>query len=284
MDVRGLSLAVLEEHPCFSEKAHDRVGRVHLPVAPKCNIRCAFCEHRICANLIMQHPGWAREVLSPAEATQRISDLVRAHPGTPFVVGVAGPGEPLENDETFEALETVHLEYPHLLKCVSSNGLRLEERLPRMLAVGITSLTVTVNAVDPVVGQSIYEWVRHEGVTYRGREAAEILITNQWSGIRSALDAGLVVKVNTVLIPGVNDQHVREIAVQASEAGVNLMNLMPLIPAGHMLARRAPTCEELQRARLACEAMVPQFRRCQHCRADIVLMPSPTTHPASPHS
>jgi nitrogen fixation protein NifB len=147
-----------------------------------------------------------------------------------------------------------------------------------MLSVGITSLTVTVNAVDPGVGGNIYEWVRHGGTTYRGREAAQVLITNQWAGICAALVAGLVVKVNTVLIPGVNDQHVQEIAIRLREAGVSLMNLMPLLPAGELRDRRAPTCEELQTARRVCEAIVPQFRRCEHCRADIVYMPGDQQH------
>jgi nitrogen fixation protein NifB len=267
------SHVVLEGHPCFDERAHDRVGRVHLPVAPRCNIHCAFCEHRVCANLTMQHPGWTRQVLSPDQALQRIEDLVDSQGETPFVVGIAGPGEPLENEETFETLAAVHRAYPHLMKCVSSNGLRLRERLQQMLSVGITSLTVTVNAVDAAVGEGIYEWVRYEGTTYRGREAAEILIKSQWLGIHAALDAGLAVKVNTVLIPGINDQHVHEIAIRLRQAGVGLMNLMPLLPAGHMRDHRAPTCEELQSARLVCETAVPQFRRCEHCRADIVYMP-----------
>ena len=55
---------VLRMHPCFDELAHERVGRVHLPVAPRCNIGCLFCERRICAHLEMQHPGWARRLLA----------------------------------------------------------------------------------------------------------------------------------------------------------------------------------------------------------------------------
>ncbi|MGV8144026.1 MAG: nitrogenase molybdenum-iron cofactor biosynthesis protein, partial [Methanothermobacter sp.] len=26
-------------HPCFNEKIHDKVGRIHVPIAPKCNIQ-----------------------------------------------------------------------------------------------------------------------------------------------------------------------------------------------------------------------------------------------------
>jgi nitrogen fixation protein NifB len=262
------------EHPCFSAEAHARVGRVHLPVAPRCNIQCAFCERKLCANISMQHPGWAQSLLSCAEAVALVRRLVDEHPGERFVVGVAGPGDPLENEATFGALGAVHQEYPALLKCISSNGLRLAERLPELLQVGVCALTVTVNAPDADVGQHIYAWVRHQGITYRGREAAEVLIAQQMRGIRAALDAGLSVKVNTVLIPGVNDQHVVPLAQRLQALGVRLMNLMPLIPSGQMGALRPPSCDELRQARADCEAVMPQFRHCEHCRADVVRFPS----------
>jgi nitrogen fixation protein NifB len=269
-------------HPCFDEEAHTYIGRVHLPVAPRCNIQCAFCERRICVNLVEQHPGWAQRVLSPPEAAALVDRLVADHSGdcvengvmgSRFVVGVAGPGEPLANDETFEALHLVHQAHPALRKCISTNGLLLEASLPKLLKVGVTSLTVTVNAPDSDIGQHLYLWVRDDGIMYHGRMAGEVLLEHQRNGIRAALAAGLMLKVNTVLVPGVNDQHVARLAQQLGEMGVQLMNLMPLIPAGAMKAHRSPTCEELRQARLICEAWVPQFRACEHCSADVIRFP-----------
>ncbi len=260
-------------HPCFDERAHEEVGRVHLPVAPRCNIHCAFCEHKVCANLTMQHPGWAQRLLSPPEAVELVRHLASSRPEERFVVGVAGPGEPLENAETFEALGAIHREFPGLMKCVSSNGLLLEEKLPQILGVGITALTVTVNAADSEVGRAIYSWVRYRDIVYRGQEAAEILLANQLRGIRAALDAGLAVKVNTVLIPGINDRQMTRLARRLKEVGVCLMNIMPLIPSGAMSDRAAPTCDELRAARSECEQVIPQFRRCEQCRADVIRFP-----------
>jgi nitrogen fixation protein NifB len=272
---------VMRRHPCFDEQAHDRVGRMHLPVAPRCNIQCRFCERRICANLTMQHPGWARELLSPADAVAWVGEWVRrrssevaiAPEELSFVVGVAGPGEPLANEGTFEALARVHAAFPKLMTCISTNGLLLEYKLPALLDVGVTALTVTVNAPDAEVGQHIYAWVRYQGVLYRGREAAEVLIDSQVCGIRAALAAGLAVKVNTVLIPGVNDMHVTRVAERMSDLGVHLMNIMPLIPGGQMKDLSPPTCDELMRARLHCAKALPQFHKCKQCRADIVCFP-----------
>lgn len=266
-------LEVMRRHPCFDEQAHERVGRVHLPVAPRCNIHCRFCERRICAHLVAEHPGWAREVLAPDRALALVSRLVQEHPGDPFVAGVAGPGEPLANAGTFQALSLVHHAFPALTCCVSTNGLLLEQALPRLLDVGVKALTVTVNAPDAEVGQHIYAWVRHQGQTYRGLEAAQVLVAAQWRGIRAALDAGLAVKVNTVLVPGANDAHLVRLAHRLRELGVPLMNVMPMIPGGQMRDRRPPTCDELRKARTDCEQVIPQFRRCEQCRADVIRFP-----------
>jgi nitrogen fixation protein NifB len=135
------------------------------------------------------------------------------------------------------------------------------------------TLTVTVNAVDSAIGQHIYAWVRQQGTLYRGREAAEILIASQTRGIQAALDAGLAVKVNTVLIPGVNDRHLDKMARYLKKLGVHLMNIMPLIPGGQMRDRRPPSCNELRKARADCEQVIPQFRRCEQCRADVIRFP-----------
>jgi nitrogen fixation protein NifB len=265
--------AVTRGHPCFDEEAHERVGRVHLPVAPRCNIGCLFCERRICANLTAQHPGWTRRLLSPGEALDRVCDLVCSRQEERFVVGVAGPGEPLANADTFEALRLVGERFPHLTLCASTNGLLLEEKLSALLDVGLQALTVTVNAPDGEIGERIYGWVRYDGTTCRGREAADLLVERQMQGIRAALAAGLAVKVNTVLVPGVNDQHIAPLARRLQKLGVHLMNIMPLIPGGQMSSLRPPTCEELQQAREACGALVQQFHKCEQCRADVIRFP-----------
>ena len=268
-----LPMNMIRRHPCFGAEAHQSVGRIHLPVAPRCNIQCAFCERRVCAGQEMQHPGWAQRLLTPDQAARRVDELVATRPAETFVVGVAGPGDPLANEETFEALARVHQAHPTLLKCISTNGLLLEESLPRLLQVGVTALTVTINAPDGQVGQEIYCWVRHQGAIYRGPEAAELLIASQMRGVRAALEAGLAVKVNAVLIPDVNDAHMVRLARRLAELGVLLMNIMPLIPCGRMVDRRAPTCDELHMAQNACEQLVPQFRSCSQCSADVVCFP-----------
>lgn len=266
-------MEVMRRHPCFDAECHDRVGRVHLPVAPRCNIQCNFCERNTCANMTMQHPGWAAKILTVIEAVELVRSIMSLRASEDFVVGVAGPGDPLANEKTFEALGQIHREYPGLLKCISTNGLLLEDRLPQVLEIGIRALTVTVNAPDNGIGKHIYSWVKYRGTIYRDEEAAALLIAKQFTGIKKALDAGLAVKVNTVLIPGVNDRHIMKLASLLRKTGVELMNIMPLIPSGKMKGYLAPTCDELRKARQDGEGIIPQFYRCEQCRADVVYLP-----------
>jgi len=261
-----------QNHPCFNEEAHDRVGRIHLPVAPRCNIQCNFCERKICMNLAIHHPGWTAKVVSPTEAAKLVDSIV-LEKDTNFVIGVAGPGDPLANESTFETLKLIHNAFPKIMKCISTNGLLLEDRLEQIIEVGITALTVTVNAADVDVGQRVYAWVKYDGRVYRDREAAELLLLKQFAGIKKAVAAGMLVKVNTVLVPGINDKHVMVLASHLKDLGIRLMNIMPLIPSGRMKDVPAPTCDDLKRARQACELFVPQFCKCEHCRADTIHFP-----------
>ncbi len=268
-------------HPCFDEDVHDSVGRIHLPVARACNIQCNFCDRKVCANLQVQHPGWTARVMTAKEAAALVDSVMATGEGQGCVVGVAGPGEPLASEETFRALSLVHAAHPELIKCVSTNGLLLEERLADLIGAGVKALTVTVNAPDSLVGAGIYSWVRYHGVIYYGQEAAGILLGRQLRGIKAALSAGLRLKVNCVLVPGVNDSHLVNLARLLNAIGVPLMNIVPLIPGGNMENLRAPTCQELQDARDGCSAFVPQFRRCEQCRADVIRLP--LSKPVSAH-
>ena len=41
----------VEDHPCYSEKAHHHYARMHVAVAPACNIQCHYCNRKYdCAN------------------------------------------------------------------------------------------------------------------------------------------------------------------------------------------------------------------------------------------
>ena len=61
---------ITKVHPCFNEKMHDKVGRIHVPIAPKCNIHCDFCTREI--NKCEQRPGVASRVMTVDQAVEHV--------------------------------------------------------------------------------------------------------------------------------------------------------------------------------------------------------------------
>jgi nitrogen fixation protein NifB len=257
---------IIAQHPCYSKDAQHKYGRIHLAVAPKCNIQCNYCDRKFdCVN--ESRPGVTSEVLSPQEALEKTKQVLKEYPFIK-VVGVAGPGDPLANDETFETFRLIKEEFPDATLCLSTNGLVLPERLPEIIRSGVTTLTVTLNAIDPEIQAKVIGHISYHGKVYRGIEAAEIMVKNQLEGIKAAVDAGLVVKINTVLIPGINDRHVVEVAKKVHELGVFIMNVMPLICQAKFADMEPPSPAYRQEVQDSCEPYVQQMRHCRQCRSD----------------
>lgn len=260
----------IQGHPCFGGN-HKNNGRMHLAVAPKCNIKCGYCTRRHdCAN--ESRPGVTSRLLTPEEAIVKVREVMASEVLGPIikVIGIAGPGDPLANEETFRTFELIDREFPHLIKCMSTNGLLLPENIDRLEALNLCSLTVTLNSLDPEVAGKIYSHISYQGKTYTGREGAEILIANQLKGIERAARYGMTVKVNTVLIPGLNEDQIPHIARRIKELGASVMNIMPLIPQADFAQVAPPSPERLEEVRQANEQIIGQFKHCRQCRADAV--------------
>ena len=257
---------ILKTHPCFSADAHDKFGRIHLSVAPACNIQCRYCERKYdCAN--ESRPGVTSSGLDPWEAVERVETFLERN-GRVSVVGIAGPGDPLANEATFLTLDAIHRKFPELTLCVSTNGLLLSERLGELVKAGVRSVTVTINAASPTTAEQVYSWVLYRGRKYTGIQAAELLVRNQWQGLINAIEAGLLVKVNSVYIPGVNDEELPRIAKLAGAFGADIMNVLPLIPQADFKLLQRPSYQMLHGMRDQLKPHIQQMSHCRQCRAD----------------
>ena len=256
-------------HPCFGGQKNN-AGRIHLPVSPGCNIGCRFCERTI--NDVEDRPGVTSKVITPEESLEILEKALAICPDI-RVAGIAGPGDTLATDNALQAFRLIGEHFPQLIKCMSTNGLLLYEKADEVIEVGIDSLTVTVNAVDPEIEASLNKFIIYHGRRYEGVEAAEILIENQLKGIEKAADAGITVKVNTVLVPEINGDHIETIAKTVSEVGAKIYNIIPLIPQHELSDVRAPGCPEIDAARTKASKHIDVFRHCKHCRADAVGVP-----------
>ena len=256
-------------HPCFAEKPGN-LGRIHLPVSPACNIGCRFCSRVL--NDTEQRPGVTAKVITPEESIAILKKALKICPAIK-VAGIAGPGDTLATDTALQTFRLIDKEFPHLLKCMSTNGLLLAEKAEEVIEAKIDSLTVTVNAVDPEIEAKLNKFVVYHGKKYDALEGAKILIENQLNGIRKVAESGITVKVNTVLVPKINGHHIEQIAKTVSSLGASIYNIIPLIPTYELKDEKAPFCFQIEEARRQAEKYMDVFRHCNRCRADAVGVP-----------
>ncbi len=263
-------LKALSEHPCYNEEAHRKFARMHIPVAPRCNIQCNYCNRKFdCCN--ESRPGVTSEILSPLDAALKVR-AVREKVPELRVIGIAGPGDPLANEETFESIQLIAKDFPDLTLCVSTNGLALPDSAERLYNLGVRFITVTMNSCDPSIGAEIYGSVNIDGRILTGTEGAAALIKRQLEGILLAADLGMMVKVNIVMIPGINDGHIPELVKKVRSIGAYIVNILPLIPVEgtRFSDRRAPTPLERKELMDRCSIDAKMMRHCRQCRADAI--------------
>ncbi len=267
----------INNHPCYSEGAHQHYARIHVAVAPACNIQCNYCNRKFdCSN--ESRPGVTSNKLSPEDAVKKVlyvgGDIQQLS-----VVGIAGPGDALANPKkTFKTFKMLHEKAPDQKLCLSTNGLRLPDYVDEMVKYNVDHVTVTINSVDETgeIGAKIYPWVHWNHKKVFGAEGAKILLEQQLKGIQMLVERGILVKANSVLIPGVNDQELPNVAKKLKELGVFLHNIMPLLSKEEygtyygLNGQRSATDQEVMAAQEACGMDMKLMSHCRQCRADAV--------------
>jgi nitrogen fixation protein NifB len=275
-DLPAHVLEKIRNHPCYSEEAHHYFARMHLAVAPACNIQCNYCNRKFdCAN--ESRPGVVSERLTPDEAVLKALAVAAEVPQL-SVIGIAGPGDSLAagGKATLDTFRRLAEHLPDVKFCLSTNGLALPDHIQALRDLAIDHVTITINMIDPEVGERIYPWIYFDGKRRTGREAARILHERQMEGLEALASAGILVKINSVLIPGVNDEHLSDVNAAVRAKGAFLHNIMPLIsdPAHGthfgLTGQRGPTTSELKAVQDRCEGSIKLMRHCRQCRADAI--------------
>ena len=261
----------IKDHPCYSEEAHHYFARMHVAVAPACNIQCNYCNRKYdCAN--ESRPGVVSEKLTPDQAVRKVITVANEVPQL-SVLGIAGPGDACydwaKSKDTFERVQKD-------ITDISTNGLMLPDRIDELASMNVDHVTITINMVDPQIGTKIYPWIFFRGKRYTGLEASQILHERQMLGLEMLTARGILTKINSVMIPGINDEHLIEVNRCVKERGAFLHNVMPLIsdPAHGthfgLTGQRGPTHLELKALQDKLEGGAKLMRHCRQCRADAV--------------
>jgi nitrogen fixation protein NifB len=216
------------------------------------------------------------EKLTPEQAAKKVIAVASTIPQM-TVLGIAGPGDPLANPEkTFKTFDLISRTAPDIKLCLSTNGLTLPDHVDTIASYKVDHVTITINMVDPEVGQHIYPWIFYKNKRWTGIEAARILTERQLLGLEMLTERGILCKVNSVMIPGVNDKHLVEVNRAVKSRGAFLHNIMPLISAPEhgtvfgLNGQRGPSAQELKALQDSCEGEMNMMRHCRQCRADAV--------------
>lgn len=270
MEQREILSEKTKSHPCFHCSAH-KYARIHLPVAPRCNVQCNYCVRKYdCPN--ESRPGVTTSVLTPKEAFELFKIAKEKMPNL-TVVGIAGPGDALANwEQTEQTLRLIREYDKEITFCLSTNGLMLPVYAKKLVELGVTHVTVTINAVEPHIAGQIYHYIHYMGKEYYGDAAGAIMVSNQLNGLRLLMTYGVICKVNIVALKGVNDMHIPEIVRRVRDLGGYITNIMPHISVEGSAFEQLPQMneKEIERLRKECSTTLKQMYHCRQCRADAV--------------
>ncbi len=159
-----------------------------------------------------------------------------------------------------------------MLLCLATNGLNLLPYIDELVKIDVSHVTITINAVDLEIAAKVYSWIRFNKRVRKSIDGVETLLTNQLAAIKELKKHDVIVKVNSIIIPGINDEHISEIAKTVSELGVDIFNPIPLYKNpesafGHI---DEPSKAAVLEIRKQAGEYLPQMHHCTRCRADAV--------------
>jgi nitrogen fixation protein NifB len=232
---------------------------------------CNFCNRKYdCVN--ESRPGVTSTVLTPGQALAYVDKTFDRRDDI-TVIGIAGPGDPFANpEETMETIRLVRAKYPEVILCLSSNGLGIGPYIDELAELKVTHVTITICAVDPKIAAKVYAWGRENRKIYRGEAVGELMVGRQLDAVKRICEAGMICKVNTIIIPGVNEDHIPEVAKTVADLGAEVQNCIPMIPVEGAVFHDypAPDGKMTSKVRFQSGEHIRQMLHCARCRSDAV--------------
>ncbi|MFI9624032.1 GTP 3',8-cyclase MoaA [Streptomyces sp. NPDC052042] len=190
----------------------DTYGRVatdlRVSLTDRCNLRCTYC---------MPEEGLQWLAKPDLLSDDEIVRLVRIAVGRLGITEVRFTGgEPLLRPGLVSIIERCASLGPRPELSLTTNGIGLKRTAGALAAAGLDRVNVSLDTLRPDVFKALTRRDRHHDVL---------------AGLEAARDAGLApVKINTVLMPGLNDDEAPDLLAWAIEHGYELrfIEQMPL--------------------------------------------------------
>lgn len=225
----------------------DRFGRpltgLRISVTERCNLNCFYCHREGC-------PSGSREM-----GAGEIGEIVGLAKGFGMRKIKLTGGEPLLREDIVEIVTAVTAQGMREVS-MTTNGTLLAGVAGELAEAGLDRINVSLDTLD--------------GATYK-RITGKGLLREVLEGIDAAIDAGLTpVKINMVLLKGVNEGEVEQMVAFACGRGaiLQLIELLPLEEGLEVYRCGLDEIEDDLRAR----AVAVRTRRSMHARKRYVLL------------
>jgi cyclic pyranopterin phosphate synthase len=215
------------------QELQDAQGRrfryLRLSVTDACNFRCTYC----LPNGYAAAPGAAR-VLDLEEIGRLLAAFAELGVEKVRITG----GEPTLRRDVVDIVARAASTQGVKRVALTTNGYRLASLAPRLAAAGLAQVNVSVDSLEPATFRDVTGWDALAGVM---------------DGIEACLGLGLEVKVNAVLMRGVNDESLATFLdwVRTTPVSVRFIELMKTLENGALFKERHVPVDALRRRLLA---------------------------------
>lgn len=260
------SRELLIMHCCFNtDNIFLPTPRIHVPLATMCSMGCSYCGYSYDGNISSSQlrPGVVNNVVSSYDEIYEYLCKALIKLPEAEIIGVSGPGDPLENYNQLSFLmEIIKEKWPTKTLCLCTNGRFFFPCGKAVVDSGLLKyITFTINTLDENKLPQIYNSFREGGAT----KCAEH-VKNLISAIRYCKLRGVTVKVNTVFLSGINDDDIEDMFEKLKNIGVDCFNLLPQRGMNDV-AYDSTIVYSQKRNELQSKGF-PLTRHCKMCRAD----------------
>lgn len=183
-----------------------QVDYLRISITDRCNERCLYC-------MPEGYKGW--EQTADHLTTEEIIRIVRVAAALGFRKFRLTGGEPLVRRDILEIVHGMRKIPGVEVIGLSTNATKLASLAQPLIEAGVRTVNVSLDALDPKI--------------YRNATGGDVNAVI--AGVRAAVAAGFeCVKLNSVLMRGVNEQEIWPLVLFAAEHGLplRLIELMPL--------------------------------------------------------